>query len=294
DMFIAVMGVTGAGKSSFISLCSGQQVEIGHDLQACTSAVAVYKCQYSNSRTIYLIDTPGFDDTNRSDTEVLREIASWLIESYTDKVYLNGIIYLHRISDIRMHGSAKKNLLMFKKLCGPKALKNVILATTMWDRVTPEEGARREAQLKNTPEFWGWMLNNGSRICRHTPNRDAAMTLLEQFVQGESRVTLALQSQMVDEHMTLDQTGAGKELEFEIQKERAKFAQELREVQESMQEAVRARDKESERAMRELQDDYSRRMEELEHDRSQLKISMEKLHEERYAKLERMLKQQQE
>jgi ABC-type cobalamin/Fe3+-siderophores transport system ATPase subunit len=35
DIFIAVMGVTGSGKSSFIKLCCGADVKIGHDLQAC-------------------------------------------------------------------------------------------------------------------------------------------------------------------------------------------------------------------------------------------------------------------
>jgi type IV secretory pathway VirB4 component len=35
DIFIAVMGVTGAGKSTFISHCTQKAVKIGHDLQAC-------------------------------------------------------------------------------------------------------------------------------------------------------------------------------------------------------------------------------------------------------------------
>jgi ABC-type uncharacterized transport system ATPase component len=36
DRFIAVMGVTGAGKSTFISRCAGQDVTVGHDLTSCT------------------------------------------------------------------------------------------------------------------------------------------------------------------------------------------------------------------------------------------------------------------
>lgn len=82
-------------------------------------------------RTVYLIDTPGFDDTNRSDTQVLTEIATWLGDSYRSKVLLHGIIYLHRITDVRMSGSARRNLLMFKHLCGDEYLKKVILVTTM-------------------------------------------------------------------------------------------------------------------------------------------------------------------
>lgn len=69
---------------------------------------------------------------------------------------------------MRMQGSAKKNLFMFKKLCGNDALKNVLLATTMWDRVGDVEGSARESELISTPDFWGWMVGRGSRVYRHT------------------------------------------------------------------------------------------------------------------------------
>lgn len=35
DVFIAVMGVTGVGKSTLISLCTNREVEIGHGLSSC-------------------------------------------------------------------------------------------------------------------------------------------------------------------------------------------------------------------------------------------------------------------
>lgn len=69
DVFIAVLGVTGAGKSTFISKCTEKEVSIGHNLQACTQEVGVFLCK-SRDFNIYLIDTPGFDDTDRSDTDV--------------------------------------------------------------------------------------------------------------------------------------------------------------------------------------------------------------------------------
>jgi hypothetical protein len=133
-----------------------------------TSTVTVYPCTIDAKTTVYLVDTPGFDDTNRSDTEVLRELASWLTRSYTANITLSGIIYLHKISDNRMQGSAKRNLYMFKKLCGDSALKNVILGTTMWDKVSETEGIARERELTSTPDFWGWMMDQGSRVFRHT------------------------------------------------------------------------------------------------------------------------------
>lgn len=35
DVFVALMGVTGVGKSTFISLCTDKEVKVGHNLQAC-------------------------------------------------------------------------------------------------------------------------------------------------------------------------------------------------------------------------------------------------------------------
>lgn len=37
DVYIAVMGVTGAGKSSFISTCTGKVVNVGNDLKSSES-----------------------------------------------------------------------------------------------------------------------------------------------------------------------------------------------------------------------------------------------------------------
>ncbi len=43
-----------------------------------------------NNRTIHLIDTPGFDDTHRSDSEVLRDLAFYLTSSYDNGFRLTG------------------------------------------------------------------------------------------------------------------------------------------------------------------------------------------------------------
>ena len=34
-IFIAVMGMTGAGKSSFVASCTGKEVTVGHTLHSC-------------------------------------------------------------------------------------------------------------------------------------------------------------------------------------------------------------------------------------------------------------------
>lgn len=41
-VYIAVIGVTGAGKSSLISLCTGKDVKIGYNLKSCGYTVVIF------------------------------------------------------------------------------------------------------------------------------------------------------------------------------------------------------------------------------------------------------------
>ena len=82
DIVIALMGVTGSGKSTLVSLLSDGPVRIGHELTSCkttvsmasvhtltntgTSEIEIYSFIYKDTRRVYLIDTPGFDDTHRT------------------------------------------------------------------------------------------------------------------------------------------------------------------------------------------------------------------------------------
>ncbi|KAF2838349.1 hypothetical protein M501DRAFT_1058512 [Patellaria atrata CBS 101060] len=80
---VPVCGMTGTEKSTFISNVAGQDVEIGHGLQGYTHAVIEVHCQIG-PYAVTLVDTPGFDDTNHSGSEVLAIIAEWIRTSYED------------------------------------------------------------------------------------------------------------------------------------------------------------------------------------------------------------------
>ena len=59
---------------------------------------------------VLLIDTPGFDDSSKTDSMILTEISRLLAAQYEAGVSLKGVIYLHRISDVRYSGSSVKTL----------------------------------------------------------------------------------------------------------------------------------------------------------------------------------------
>ncbi|KAF2870050.1 P-loop containing nucleoside triphosphate hydrolase protein [Massariosphaeria phaeospora] len=293
DIFIAVMGVTGSGKSTLISKCSHLEVPIGHNLQSCTQEVGVYQCHIPGSlANVYLIDTPGFDDTDRSDTEVLREIATWLTDSYVHDIRLDGIVYLHRIDNPRMQGSGRRNLLMFRKLCGDDALKKVVLTTTRWDNVSEQEGSQREQELVTRQEYWGHFVENGSEVFRHHNTQTSAMSLIKRFVASKtsrSGVTLAIQEQMVNHHQALDQTDAGREVQSALLRQQKKFEKILADAHDDMQAALKERDELAQELLREQQEDMNKRIEQINFDREKLKADMEMLQTEKIAEVERKL-----
>jgi len=104
----------------------------GHGLESQTSDIQPVRANHPvTGDPVVLVETPGFDDSVKSDVEILTMIADWLMKTYKGKLNLARIIYLHRIVDNRMSGSLKKNLQMFQCLCGQEAMSNVVIVTTM-------------------------------------------------------------------------------------------------------------------------------------------------------------------
>ena len=62
----------------FINLASHSSLRVGMDLKSCTQEVQLADEFTMDGRRVVLIDTPGFDDTAKSDTDVLRMIADFL------------------------------------------------------------------------------------------------------------------------------------------------------------------------------------------------------------------------
>ena len=157
---------------------------------------------------IVLIDTPGFDDTNKSDSEVLRLLYTWLKTHYTCGRKLNAIFYLHNITDKRMRGSSLNILYAFKRLCGDEFFSSVLLGTTFWHAVMPldNEGAiARESELKTTDDFWKKMISGGATACRIPDTRTEALKLLK-LMAGKGPRVLQIQSEAVDQGRSFDAT----------------------------------------------------------------------------------------
>ncbi len=138
-------------------------------------------------------------------------------DRYRNKIRLTGILYLHRITDNRMGGTPLRNLRMFGELCGYSALKQVVLVTTMWDKIQDAAaGEVRETELKTT--FWQIMLEKGSRVAKFNNNFDSAHGIVNGLITERSAETLLLQEELVDLKRRLNETHAGQLLYSDLQR----------------------------------------------------------------------------
>lgn len=252
-MNIAIMGVTGAGKSTFVKAASElPTVGIGHDLHSFTETVDSYTFEYRDM-DITLIDTPGFNDTELNESDVLKAIADWLDFNYrNDRQKLNGIIYLQSIMDPRMTGSSLRNLKMFKDLCGLDPLRNVLLVTTRWGMAAKANeqalAESREEQYAANPMYWAKMIEAGARMDRFEDTQESAMRILMRLRHSDP-VPLQIQSEMVDQDKQLAQTSAGITVNEEIIALEQKYKHEMAELQKEMEDARKDQDKRLEDAL---------------------------------------------
>ena len=163
-----------------------------------------------DNQTIHLIDTPGFDNTVKSDTEILKDIAFYLASSYGNVSLLTGIIYLHSITAVRVPSTVLRNLQLLRKLCRRGSMSSIIMATTMWDLVSASDGDGREAKFKTTTGFWGHMIREGSRVMRHTNDRNSALRIIDNLLGRNTTVVLDLQKEMLNEVKLLENTATGR------------------------------------------------------------------------------------
>jgi hypothetical protein len=130
-------------------------------------------------------------------------ISLYLLSSrYSGRIVLTGLLFLHRISDNRMTGTARRNTHVFEMLCGAGGLRNVILVTTMWDSVDEQAGLLREKELRSN--FWQSMSRSGSRMARFDNTYQSAWSILDYF--SGFRRPLQPQIEMADQGISLTRT----------------------------------------------------------------------------------------
>lgn len=132
-----------------------------------------------------------------------------------------------------MTSSSIKNLKMVRMLCGTENMSKVCLMTTMWDKVTEQEGSAREAELIRDNGFWSATMANGASARRHDDGINSARAAVRSLMDNEPTI-IKLQDEIVSEGKRLIETDAGGVLNEEIAMRKKEFEEELEALKEEM------------------------------------------------------------
>ena len=104
DRAIALLGKTGAGKSSFInSITKKNECKVGKNAKSCTSKIQIVQKLIDN-KNFYFIDTPGLDDGKGDDKNIAE------LEKLRDYPRICSLLICLPLSEIRLSDSVKKTL----------------------------------------------------------------------------------------------------------------------------------------------------------------------------------------
>ena len=157
---------------------------------------------------------------------------------------LTGFVYMHRISDTRVGGTSKRNLRMFQKLCGQDSFKNVIIITTMWDRVTLAEGQQREQELMLSDNLFKALIDGGATMARHDGNQ-LALDVIRDLSHRSDTIAQIVREPVIEKKNLLD-TEAGMELQSEVRNILQKHQEDLQVLEDEIKEAKLQSDKRTE------------------------------------------------
>jgi len=157
------------------------------------------------------------------------------------RIWVTGVLFLHRISDNRFSHTAQRISTVLNSLCGNAAMKNLMLCATMWDRVPEDEGNNRFDELCQIG-VWKDMIANGAGTAvisnKGSDAKTKAEKIVSDLIKNAQPVELAIQDEMINRKRILTETKAGKILE----QHREKQAEDNRKVTE-LNKTVRKRRK---------------------------------------------------
>ncbi|KAF5984454.1 P-loop containing protein [Fusarium bulbicola] len=214
---IAVIGVTGAGKTTFVSKAANRtDLEIGHGIDSCTQDIKSVTFNLDGNQ-VTLIDTPGFDDTFKSDGDILQLVANYLSATYEKGTLLNGLILLQPIHGTRLQGNEMKRTRLFKRILGEDAYNRVIIATTMWGMLRDDTHGNQQIQeRKDRKDVWGDMEALGAQIVRHDDNQNSALNIIRKVFDFPNPEPLQIQTELVHTNGRVALTSAGRQLDEDL------------------------------------------------------------------------------
>ncbi|KPI44988.1 uncharacterized protein AB675_2325 [Cyphellophora attinorum] len=288
DVVIALMGMSGAGKSQFIDQFKPRPRPLVSDsVNPGTQRVAMYKCRHRSMKPFWLIDTIGFNDQGMTDAQVLGEISNWMTRAYLRDISLTGIIYMHSIIQPRFERSSMHNLDLFERLVGVDALRTVLLVTTFWDHV-PEQLDRStadniERQLRRNRKYWGGLVSAGAQMDRHYDTVRSALGIIRRVISLRADCEGAVWTRMQREMSgggPLGQTRVGEKVAHLLDDKERAFDQEKYDIERERQRLLTTKDEDHLEKLKEREAKHKKERKSIRDDRKILQTSIADIEEE--------------
>ncbi|KAF9042353.1 hypothetical protein BJ165DRAFT_1486880 [Panaeolus papilionaceus] len=141
---------------------------------------------------IYILDTPGFSDSQISEFEIIEMVKEWMnAHNCSD---LNDIFYLWPITDTRLPGTKRRTIEMLKLLAAINTDKpgSIKVITTMWDRLWNEQAiaAAEERFVHLQDHVWKDLRERGGLVLKFTNTHSSAIDCLN----SNSRILFAVRT----------------------------------------------------------------------------------------------------
>lgn len=193
---------------------------------------------------------------------------------------IDGLIYMNPITDKPLVGHAK-NIRMFSKLVGKESWSKVVLATTRWDQV---QRAQEQAEVRaeeSVHHLWLLRINDSTAtaVYRLDGHKDSALRVVSALLpsDGQDKVKLQIQYELVDESRTLDETEAGKELAEDLRRRHESAQEDLEAMKSGVKSAFEKKDMETVRHILRKEDRLKLRMSQVEDEQNKLHMDFRRL-----------------
>ena len=176
---------------------------------------------------------------------------------------------------------------MFRDLCGDSTLKNVIIVTNMWGKVSQDVGEARENELSTN--FFKQVLDKGAQLARHHETAQSAHDIIRCIIRNRP-IVLQIQRELVDDHKDIVDTAAGEAINKELNEQIRRHQAELKDIQEEMKQALEDKDEETRQEMEEAALELQEVMKKMRMDSD----GMESKYQEEKKRMEEVMREMQE
>lgn len=194
------------------------------------------------------------------------------------------------ICNPRIRGIDRSNIAMFKLLCGEDFYSNVVLCTTHWDQLEfPQDGVRREDELRSNRHFWREFEARGSKLKRTQTNGSSTalsvndLDIVREIARVHNPRLLRAQQEIIDGREASETSAAREEHVWNLYltQQRERMVEMLQQARANVREQLAQNQAQLQREFEEFEADISqedrdarlqlaREVEQLEFERKQL------------------------